>query len=355
MERTAMKITIHNGAAKRSLIVAGAAGLIVASAACSKAAPTPIPTAPATSTPVPAATTASASGAASPNSGLNALTTPAYQTVSTGDSVSSAIASTGVAPAPVVTLTSPDGSTAISYAGLIPYPGNAGSDAGINVSGNGSVDVQPDIAVLNLAIEARDATVTVARDQAAQGMTDLINAIKAHGVSADDIQTTGFSIQPQTVYKQITGPSGNYQQPEINGYIVTNSITVTVRDLNKTANVIDAAAQSAGNLLRFNGVNFSVSDSSKAAAQARMLAAHDAKAKAQAYADAMGVQLGPLVSLSETGGSVPLVASYPLAMDKTSAASMPTPLNPGSTKIRASVQARYAIIVSAQTSTTPAQ
>lgn len=350
-----MNISTHGRAAKRSLIVLGSAGLLVAAVACSQA-PAPTATVAPTSTSAPAAgsqaaTNAPAGNAQVSNSSPNATSAPVSRVVSSTGSGVVGQASTGVAPAPVTTYTSPDGSVATSYAGLIPYPGNAGANAGISVNGTGQINVKPDIAILNLAVQARDATVTVARDQAATGMTAVINAIKAQGVSADDIQTTGFSIQPQTVYRQVADKSGTYQQPEIDGYIVSNSISVTVRDVNKAADVIDAATQAGGNLLRINGVSFSVSDPSQYAAQVRKLAAKDAKAKAQAYADAMGVQLGPLVSLSETGSSVPIVAPQRLAMDSGAAASVPTPLNPGNTTITASVQARFAIQTTATAAT----
>lgn len=264
----------------------------------------------------------------------------------------STVTSPSTTPTPVSTPASGSSGVATPAAGTtqtgvssVSYQQSASDGApGISVSGNGTLQVEPDTAIVSLGVEARAVTVAAARDAAATAMTGVIDAIKAQGVADNDIQTTGFSVQPQYVYTQVTDKLGTYQRSQIIGYIVTNSITATVRDLTKVPAVIDDASAKAGDLIRVNSVSFSLSNPGQYGDQVRKLAAQDAKAKAQLYADAMGVQLGSLVSLTETSTTIPVVRKEAsLAPDASGAATIPTPINAGTITISAYVQAQFAI------------
>ncbi|MBM3958065.1 MAG: SIMPL domain-containing protein, partial [Gemmatimonadetes bacterium] len=184
--------------------------------------------------------------------------------------------------------------------------GNSG-EAGIWVSGQSSIDVEPDLAIVMLGVEARELTVAEARDAAAGAMTAVREALKGLGVAENDIVTTSFSITPQTVWVEVKDAIGTRGEPRITGYIVSNSLRVKVRNLDEVGEVVDSAAEAGGNLIRVNSISFAVDDPSAYAAQLRQLAAADAKAKAELYATAMGVQLGPLAYLSETGSTAPVM------------------------------------------------
>src|SRR5690606_27829649 len=118
-----------------------------------------------------------------------------------------------------------------------------------------------------------------------------------------------FNIYPQTVWDE------NGREPRITGYIVSNQVSVTVRDIDLLDEVIDTAAEEGGDLIRVNSVSFTVGDPAQHGAETRQLAAADARAKAQLYADAMGVTLGPLVFLTEIGSSAPMGAPTMAARD----------------------------------------
>jgi hypothetical protein len=176
-------------------------------------------------------------------------------------------------------------------------------------------------------------------------MTGVLDAIKALGVSEDDIKTTYFNIQPETRWIEKTDSLGRYSEPEIIGYIVSNQVEVKVRDLDKISDVLDTAADEGGNLIRINSISFTVSDPAEYAADMRRAAAEDAKAKAKLYADAMGVELGELLFLTETGSTTTLASrGYAEAGYDNAAGAPPTPIQPGDVSLSTTIQAAFAIV-----------
>jgi hypothetical protein len=230
-----------------------------------------------------------------------------------------------------------------------PVPSSDGSSQqmGIWVTGVGSKDIASDQAQVYLGVESRDETVTAAREKAATAMTAVLDKIKALGVSEDDIQTTSFNIYPQQTWIEVDGEFGKYSEPRIIGYVVSNQVSVTVTDIDLLDDVVDAAADQAGDLIRVNSISFTVADPAAYGAETRQLAAADAKAKAELYAQAMGVQLGPLLFLTELGSSSPLnTDSYARAEAGFSAdaAYAPTPIQSGDVSLSTTIQAAFAIV-----------
>ena len=195
-------------------------------------------------------------------------------------------------------------------------------------------------------MESREATVSEAREAAAVALQAVVDAVIAAGVAVDDIKTTSFQISPQVIYREVHDVNGSYRQPEIIGYFVSNQLSVTIRDLDEVGNVVDSAAENAGDLVRINNIQFAVDDTSQYAVQLRQLAAVDARAKAEIYADAMGVQLGSLIFLTETGSSAPHVAfagDFVVAAESFARAA-PTPFFGGDQALTARIQAVFEII-----------
>jgi len=216
---------------------------------------------------------------------------------------------------------------------------------GFWVDGFGSIDVEPDIATLSVGVESRESTVSEAREAAAVALQRVIDAVMAEGVAEDDIQTSSFRISPQTIYREVRDVNGTYSQPEIIGYIVTNQLSVTIRDLDKVGDVVDSAADEAGDLVRINNINFGVDNPTQYGEQLRQLAAIDAQAKAQIYADTLGVAVGQLIFLSESGSSAPSVGvpSVDFALASIEFSRAPTPIFAGDSTLTARVQAVFAI------------
>ncbi len=224
------------------------------------------------------------------------------------------------------------------------YAYQSGSfSTGIVVNGIGMRSVAPDIAKVYLGIEARDKTVSLAREAAAQAMTGVRDALKAAGVAEKDIVTTSFSVYPETIWVEVSDNIGKHSEPRIIGYIVSNSVEVTVRKIDDVGKVVDTAADKGGDLVRINSIQFTLADPNAQAADMRKLAAADAKAKAQLYADAMGVRLGQLLFLSEVSSSAPVLQKDLYSARAEAAAFAPTPITPGEIELSATITAVFAI------------
>ncbi len=173
----------------------------------------------------------------------------------------------------------------------------------ISVSGTGEVRAAPDTATLNLGVEARADTVAEARADAARAADAVIAALRDGGVAEADIRTTNFSINAIYDYRD--------DRPRIDGYAVSNTVAVTVRDIDATGDLIDAAAAAGGDAARFNGISFGYDDPAEYTRTARELAVEDARAKAEQLAELTGVTLGDPVSVSETSWAAPVAVRVP--------------------------------------------
>ena len=202
-------------------------------------------------------------------------------------------------------------------------------DIGIWVSGTGSVMATPDIATINLGVEAEAKTVTEARDKAATAMDAIMSALTAQGIADEDIKTQYFSIY--TISKWIDN------QYEIIGYRVNNSVIATIRDIDNAGDIIDAVVDAGGDYTRVNNISFSIDDPSVYFEQVRAEAMADAIAKAEQLAELSGVTLGDPIFISE--GSIS-GGKYTNRYDATedTGATPSTPISPGELEIQLTVQ-----------------
>jgi uncharacterized protein YggE len=213
-----------------------------------------------------------------------------------------------------------------------------GQQEGIWVNGEGKVTAAPDTAVLTLGIQAQELTVAEARDKAAEAMTAVKNALTDAGIDDKDIQTQYFSIQ------QVTRWDDDKQQETVIGYQVTNTVTVKVRDLNKTPAVIDGVTAAGGDLTRISSIAFTIDDPTTYYEQARVKAVADAAAKAKKLADTAGVKLGKATYISESSYiPSPIYRDVATATEGVPAPTPTTPVSPGEMDITVNVQMGYAI------------
>jgi uncharacterized protein YggE len=173
-------------------------------------------------------------------------------------------------------------------------PSLAGS---ISIEGRGQVRAAPDMATVSSGVTTQGATAKEALDANSTAMTALIEALKTSGIEARDIQTSGFSVNPNYVYSEERDAQGYTLPPKINGYQVANSVSVVVRDLEKLGVILDQSVTVGANTV--NGVAFAVADPSELLNQARKAAFTDARSKAELYAEASGTSLGEIETISE--------------------------------------------------------
>lgn len=126
------------------------------------------------------------------------------------------------------------------------------------------------------------------------------------------------------------------------GYRVTNMVTVKIRNVEATGQIIDAAAKASRDLIRIHGVSFTVDDPSIYESEGRAQAIADARAKAQQLASFAGVHLGSPFYISESGGFAPIYQDY-YGVGIMEAGRVPTPISPGETEITLTVQMAFAI------------
>jgi len=162
------------------------------------------------------------------------------------------------------------------------------SNRSIQASGTAVVYVTPDRALIQLGVQTNGATPDAVHSANSQAILAVINAIKALGLESKDIATDYVIVYP--VYD-------DYNSLSIKGYRVDNTISITLRDVSRTNEVIIAALKAGANELQ--DVQFYTSELRKYRDQARNLAMKAASEKAQAMAIAGGASAGCLLSANE--------------------------------------------------------
>jgi uncharacterized protein len=185
----------------------------------------------------------------------------------------------------------------------------------IVMSGHGETRAQPDTAMLSAGVSVDAPTAAAALANANKNMQGVLAALKKQGVPDKDIQTENFSVHPQYA-------TGNGEAPRVTGYQVSNQVQVQLEDVTKLGPALDALVAAGAN--QINSVEFSIHDPSSLLADARASAVADARNKAETFAKAAGVTLGPILSISENGngGPRPIVFAAP----RMKAASVPVAL-----------------------------
>lgn len=202
------------------------------------------------------------------------------------------------------------------------------ADKLLTVTGDATVNVAPDTAVIRIGVTTAAKTAREASEGNARQATAVLAAIKEAGIADRDVQTSRLSLQPQ--YDQSKAGAAR-----LLGFQVTNQLTVKFHDIDKLPGFLDRAIAAGAN--EMSGIEFIVSEQSKLLDQARDDAVADARRKAELYAKAAGVKVGQVVTITEEGSSPP-----PRPMQAMRAAGVP--VAPGEQTLRAAVTVTYAII-----------
>jgi len=216
---------------------------------------------------------------------------------------------------------------------------NTSSDHVIMTSATGEVTATPDRAELSFSVQTENRDVKVAQAENAARMNQTINALLATGIPKEDIKTTGYSIYP--IYEN----SGSIFTNNIKLYQVTNTLLVTVRDLNSTGDIIDIAVANGVN--QVNSISFLLSEDNEQAVRTLALkeAVSRARMDADAVAQATGTNITGIKEIS-TGGAIRPILYNDLSAAKAASGagmSVPTPIQPGEIKVTASVSITYLI------------
>ncbi len=199
----------------------------------------------------------------------------------------------------------------------------------VMVAGDSIVQAQPDTAIVTISVVTQNKQALTAQQDNAAKTDAVMRALKAAAGTGAEVKTSGYSLQPQRVYRE-------NQPPTISGYEARNSVTVTLSDLTKLGSVIDASAQAGANDVA--GIAFTLRQDRQARDRALSEATQEAVSKARVIAQALGGRVVRIVEVQEEGFQqrppVPLYQAE-VMMAKRDVA---TPIEVGSLDIMSRVQ-----------------
>jgi uncharacterized protein len=214
-------------------------------------------------------------------------------------------------------------------------PTCGGSSPKLTVQGTGLASGTPNLLTVSVGIDVTDPTAASAITDDNSKATAVTGVLSQAGVTAKDVQTSDFSINPNYNLKGV-----------ITGYEVTNTLTAKIRNFTTAGSVIDSIAGAAGNATRLNALTFSVEDTRSLEDRARTDAVHQAVAHARSMAQAAGERLGPVCSLNDqtqTENFEPFGLQNAAGTDKAAAIPSAVPLESGSQQETADVTMVYAL------------
>ena len=210
-------------------------------------------------------------------------------------------------------------------------------NTGIWVTGEGKISVIPDVAVLTMGVEVQALSVAEAQQQAIESMDAVRAVLDSYGIAKKDIKTRYFSIYPVKRWQN--------DQEILIGYRVSNMVTVKIRNMDDTGTIIDAVAEAGGDYTRINSISFTVDDPTDYYEDVRELAIEDAQEKAEQLAKLAKVDLGIPTYINEGSIYTPTPYDYYRGEAIPAPAPVPTtPISPGETEIRLTVQVVYSIM-----------
>ncbi len=199
----------------------------------------------------------------------------------------------------------------------------------VSVTGEASISKAPDIAILRAGVTSQARTARDAMSASARLMTAVLASLKDNSIAESDIQTSRLSLQP--IREQNKNPAN------IVAVEASSLLTVRLRDVNKSADVLDKMISAGANIVA--GISFDISEPSKLLDQARVEAIADARRKAEIYAKAAGISLGRPLSISEGYISRPRMQDYAMR-----AAPAAMPIQAGEEKIGITVSVAYELV-----------
>lgn len=212
---------------------------------------------------------------------------------------------------------------ALLVAGALSFPALAADPHTITMTGHGEVKAVPDTAIVNAGVTTNAPTAAAALSANSVRMNQVIEALKKLGIPDRNIQTTGLSVFPQYT----NGDNNNPRR--LTGYQVNNQVSVRLADASRAGAMVDTLVSAGTN--QMNGISFDLSEPAPLLEKARTQAVADARTRAETYAKAAGVTLGPIVSISESD------EAQPRPMFRAMALAAPVPIAPGEQGVTADV------------------
>ena len=202
----------------------------------------------------------------------------------------------------------------------------------VSVSGTGQASATPDLAVVSLGVQTQAEEASEALSQNNEQMQAVIDALQEAGVAPADIQTQVIRLSPR--YEQPTPQAGAQQgPPELVGFMATNIVEVTVREIDGLGDLLDTAIQAGGNQIQ--GIRFEVEDPAELFDLAREAAWADAMHKAEQLAELSDSTLGAVLTINESSRTPGPV------IERAVGAGVAAPIEPGTQLIEINLQVTW--------------
>lgn len=168
------------------------------------------------------------------------------------------------------------------------------ADRTITVTGYGEAAGSPDIAYVQLGVEASGADVVSTFDEVNSKMQNVLDALREAGIEDRDLQTTGLYIYQETGINPETGMRSDNVT-----YRAGNNVVVTIRDISRVGEIISVGVEAGANSI--NSLNFGLDDTVALEQEALAAAVENARTRAAELAELMGVTLGEPLTIVEGG------------------------------------------------------
>ncbi|MFI5399326.1 MAG: SIMPL domain-containing protein [Candidatus Binatia bacterium] len=206
----------------------------------------------------------------------------------------------------------------------------------ISVTGQGEVTASPDLAILTVAVETSGPKASGAVSENAKRSAAVASAVKDLIGKDDRVTTSRYSLEPR--YQQVK--PGELTEPRITGYIARNEVQVETHKVDNVGALIDAANEAGAN--RISGLQFTLSNRNDQLRAALEKAGAEARAQAESVAKALGVRLKEVASATTSTGPVVQPRYFERGMAAMEARA-PTPIEPGTVSVSATLQVTYSI------------
>jgi uncharacterized protein YggE len=213
--------------------------------------------------------------------------------------------------------------------------GPAGAQTGVQpndgpvivTTGEGTVKLAPDRVWVSIAAESRGRSPREVQRANADAMSAVLNRLKAAGLPADAIRTSGYDLQPE--FDFING------KQTLRGYVARNSVEVREDDITRVGEILDVAVASGATSV--SGIRFDLKDRSAADREALRRAVADARGRADAAASGANLRVERVIRIEEQRATVGEPRPMMMTRQAVSAESAQPPITPGEMEIKATV------------------
>lgn len=164
----------------------------------------------------------------------------------------------------------------------------------IIIRGEGIIESEPDLAIVQLGVSLQDRTADKVYQQVNNIISEITKSVSRLGIKKEDIKTQSIGLYPQYEY-----PEGTQR---FIGYQMYHNLSLRIKDIKKIVDVIDFATVAGANTI--SSINFGFQEPTKLESQARVKAINEATKKAQEIAKAANLTLGKIIQVSESSSPI---------------------------------------------------